>query len=270
MSESNKKRHKSHKRCDCEKDYECNICIICNDCKRGKKGCRGDTGPTGAIGSTGPTGATGSTGPTGAIGSIGSTGPTGVFGSTGPTGVFGSTGPTGAIGSTGPTGAFGPTGPTGATGSTGVSGVTGASGVVGYAEFIHITQTPNNSISPGTAFTIEIEVFNSVPSSIVASPGAGGTVFTLSSGTYIIDYETTLSSAGTLAIYTGPNSGSLSVDTNTISGSTTATTWIHGRAIQVVSTSLVIAISSVVGTADVTTAGTATPFMIRLTILKLV
>jgi cytochrome c oxidase assembly factor CtaG len=79
-----------------------------------------------------------------------------------------------------------------------------------------------------------------------------------------------LASAGSVAIYTGPTAASLSIDTNTISGSTTATTWIHGRAIEYVSTSLVIAISSVVGTADVTTAGTASAYMIRLSILKLV
>jgi hypothetical protein len=41
-----------------------------------------------------------------------------------------------------------------------------------------------------------------------------------------------LASAGSVAIYTGANSASLSIDTNTISGSTTATTWIHGRAIE--------------------------------------
>ena len=79
-----------------------------------------------------------------------------------------------------------------------------------------------------------------------------------------------LSSAGSIAIYTGPNSSSLSIDTNTISGSTTATTWIHGRSIEYVDTSLVIAISSVVGTAAVSTSGTDSSYMIRLTILKIV
>ena len=78
-----------------------------------------------------------------------------------------------------------------------------------------------------------------------------------------------LSSAGSVAIYIGPTSASLTIDTNTISGSTTATTWLHGRAIQTVSTSLVIAISPVVGTADVTTAGNADVYMIRIVILKL-
>jgi hypothetical protein len=112
-------------------------------------------------------------------------------------------------------------------------------------------------------------VFNTVPTFIVAAAGAGGTVFTLAAGAYVIDYEMSLASAGSVAIYSGPNAASLAIDTNTVSGSTTATTWIHGRSIQLVVTSLVIAVSSVVGTADVTTAGNNTLYMIRLTILKL-
>ena len=113
-------------------------------------------------------------------------------------------------------------------------------------------------------------MYNTIPSFIIAQSGAGGTVFSLSSGTYIIDYETTLESAGSLAIYSGVTSGSLVVDTNTVSGSSTATTWIHGRAFQVVSTTLVIAISSVVGTAAVATTGNdASSYMVRLTIIKI-
>ena len=92
----------------------------------------------------------------------------------------------------------------------------------------------------------------------------------MSQGIYIIDYETSLTAAGSLAIYTGPTSAALAIDTNTISGSTTATTWIHGRSIQSVLTTLVFAISPVVGTANVTTAGTSADlYMIRLTIIKI-
>jgi len=235
-------------------------------------GATGVTGATGAIGSTGPTGATGSTGPTGitgATGPTGTTGATGITGLTGATGVAGATGSTGPTGATGSAGATGATGPTGATGST---GATGATGVLGFAEFIRTIQSPNNSVPPGTAFTIDTQVANSIPLVIAASAGAGGTVFTLSGiGTYVVDYEMSLGSAGSVGIYTGPTSGSLSLDTNTVAGSTTATTWIHGRAFVVVpsSTPVVFAISSVVGTAAVVTAGTdAGSFMIRLTILK--
>jgi hypothetical protein len=78
-----------------------------------------------------------------------------------------------------------------------------------------------------------------------------------------------LASAGSVAIYSGPNSSSLTIDNNTISGSSTATTWIHGRAIEYVPTTIVIAISSVIGTANVTTSGTSTSYIIRLIILKI-
>lgn len=158
----------------------------------------------------------------------------------------------------------------GPAGATGAIGPAGATGVVGAAEFIRTIQSPNNSVPPGTAFTIDTQVFNNVPAAIVASAGAGGTVYTLSAGTYLIDYEMSLTAAGSVGIYIGPSSGSLALDTNTVAGSTTGTTWIHGRAIEVVPTTSVFAISSVVGTAAVTTAGTdAGSFMVRLTILKI-
>jgi hypothetical protein len=117
-------------------------------------------------------------------------------------------------------------------GPTVSTGQTGATSIIGYAEYIQTVQTPNDSIPPGTAFTLDAKVFNSIP--LLIEAGSGGTVFTLSNGTYVIDYETSLSSAGSLAIYSGPTSGALAIDTNTISGSSTATTWIHGRAIEVV------------------------------------
>jgi hypothetical protein len=166
---------------------------------------------------------------------------------------------TGPQGIPGLQGSVGPTGPQGATGTI----------TVGVAEYVYTTQSPNDSVPPGTAFTISTEVINTVPLDIVSSSGAGGTVFTLSSGVYIIDYECSLTSAGSIGIYTGPSSGSLSLDPNTVSGSSTATTWIHGRCIETVLTTLVVAVSPVVGTAAVTTAGNdAGNYMIRITFLK--
>jgi hypothetical protein len=106
----------------------------------------------------------------------------------------------------------------------------------------------------------------------VASAGASGTVFTLTAtGIYVLDYEMSLEAAGSVAIYTGASAGSLAIDNNTIAGSSSGTTWIHGRAfVEVASTPVVAAISSVVGTAAVVTAGTAAGYyMIRLTILKI-
>lgn len=179
-------------------------------------------------------------------------------------------GPTGAVGSIGPDGIQGIPGVTGATGAAGADGATGPAGAAGFAEYVHLIQSPNDSVPPGTAFTIDTEVINNMPSNVVASAGAGGTVWTLTTGTYVLDYEMSLGSAGSVAIYTGPAAGSLAVDNNTIAGSTTATTWIHGRAgVVVPGASLVVAISSVVGTAAVVTAGNAAGFfVVRLTILK--
>jgi hypothetical protein len=160
-------------------------------------------------------------------------------------------------------------GPAGSNGATGLAGATGSNGTVGGAEFIRIIQEPNNSVPPGTAFTIDTQVFNSI-SSLTYGAGAGGTVFTFSSpGTFILDYEMRLGAAGSVAIYKGATSGSLAIDTNTVAGSSTATTWIHGRAFVVVTTSLVVAISSVVGTAAVVLAGTSSEYMIRLTVLQI-
>jgi hypothetical protein len=193
----------------------------------------------------------------------GATGSQGETGATGPQGVTGATGPQGLTGLTGLTG------PQGVTGATGPQGLIGITSFVGYAEYIRTIQTPNDSVPPGTAFTIDTEVYNSAPLSIVVSSGAGGTVFTLSPGTYIVDYETSLASAGSIAIYSGATALTLSADVNTISGSSTATTWIHGRSIQTVSTTLVIAISSVVGTAAVATTGTSSLYTIRIIILKI-
>jgi hypothetical protein len=165
---------------------------------------------------------------------------------------------------------IGPTGAVGSIGPDGIQGIPGPAGAFGFAEFIRQIESPNNSVPPGTAFTIDTQVVNSIPSNIVASAGAGGTVFTLTTGTYVLDYEMSLGSAGSVAVYTGATAGSLAIDTNTIAGSSTATTWIHGRSGIVVSdASLVVAISSVVGTAAVVTAGSAAGFFtIRLTILK--
>ena len=185
-----------------------------------------------------------------------------------------------ATGNTGPAGLQGSQGPIGVTGVTGVTGIAGTS--VGYAEYVFnsTTQAPNNSVPPYdgvsnfTAFTIPTQVYNSIPGSISAltiAPGSStqGTFFTLQAGTYVIDYETTLTSNGSMAVYVGTSNLLLAVDTNTISGSTTGTTWIHGRNIQEVSTFLVFAVSPTVAPGAVPFAGNSTQYIIRLTILKI-
>ena len=143
-----------------------------------------------------------------------------------------------------------------------------ATGMIGYAEYIYNVQFPNSRIPPGTAFRIDAEIYNSVPAFIVASNGAGGTIFTLGPGAYIIDCEMSLPSATSIAIYSGPDSKSLSMDTNTISGSSSRTSWIHGRAVEHVSTSFVIAISSIAKPSHILNDIPKHSYMIRLTILK--
>jgi hypothetical protein len=62
----------------------------------------------------------------------------------------------------------------------------------------------------------------------------------------------------------------MAVDNSTISGSATATTWIHGRGVEVVGgTPLYVMLSTILDTAAVTTAGTDTLYIVRVTILQI-
>ena len=157
--------------------------------------------------------------------------------------------------------------------ATQISGtITSAMTGTGAAQFISTVQSPNDSVPPGVAFTIDTQVFNSIPAAIFASAGNGGTVFTLGApGTYVLDYEMSLNSAGSFGIYSGPTAQALSLDVASIAGATTSTTWIHGRTLMVVGGSpVVFEVSPVVGTASVTSAGTAIgTYLIRLTVLKI-
>lgn len=244
--------------CGCEeKSRTCKTKITCSKCQRGHKGSKGSAGSRGSNGLPGPAGPQGPPG----------NNATCIDCPPGPKGDIGPAGPKGDTGATGNTGA---TGPKGDNGGTGAKGDAGASGVVGVAQFVRKIQTPNNSVPPGQAFTIDTEVINTIPVDVIASAGAGGTFFTLTNGLYSIDYEMSLTASGSVAIYKGPTSGSLAIDTDTISGSATRTTWIHGRCfLDITTASRVVAVSSVVGTAAVPPAGSAAGFyMIRLTIEK--
>lgn len=121
-----------------------------------------------------------------------------------------------------------------------------------------------------TAFSFDTPVWNTIPVTASPIPGGQGTAFTLPAGTYVIDYEMSLVPAVAVGLYTGATATSLALDTNSVAGSSTATTWIHGRTIEVVPTAstLVIAVSPVNATATVVLAGGAPQYMIRLTILK--
>ncbi len=153
-------------------------------------------------------------------------------------------------------------------GSNGNTSSWSQAGALGAAQFINTT---TQTVNAGAPFTFSTSVFNNT-NYIVASSGGGGTVFTLSAGgTYCIDYEMSMSASNSLAIWKGASVGTIAIDTNTISGSTTFTTWVHGRCFETVTNGspLVIALSPATGNVTVTSAGSASQFMARLTIMKI-
>lgn len=255
----------------------------------GGGGGRGAAGPAGATGAQGATGSSGGPiGPTGATGAVGAsgTGPTGATGATGSgaTGPTGATGSTGATGNTGATG-VGVTGPTGSTGATGVTGPTGVgatgatgaggAGTLAYAEYVQHSQVSNASIAVGSAIEYLTEnpagVYNTAGITTLTGPGAQGTAFLLPLGTYMIDFENSAVSASSQAIYQGATNLILAINTETIAGSTTGTTWVHGRAvIQSTVGNQWIIISPTTSTLVIPTAGDAAgQFIARLTIIKI-
>jgi len=223
--------------------------------------CRGPTGATGAFG----LGITGATGPAGESG-FGITGSPGEAGGIGPTGPSG--GPVGPTGSTGPSG-----GPPGAPGATGAAGATGS---FGYAEYVQFTQAPNNSVASGLAFELLTNypsgTFNNIGITTAGAP-TQGTAFFLPAGVYMVDYETSMSSVGPIGISTSPSNGvgTYTFDNTSKSGSTTATTWVHGRSIIKVNsggTYMIVGPTDSVTAAVVTTGG-APQYIVRVTFLKL-
>lgn len=174
-------------------------------------------------------------------------------------------------------------------GLSGPAGPAGQSSVIGYAEYNSTSNINSTLISVGTPFTIDNQVHNSIPTDIVASyqtvntppTPSTGSLFTLSSGVYVIDYETSLTTTGTIGIYTGASSASLVLDPNTEAAASigvtfpnnpTIGTWIHGRSIQVINpgSSKVIAVCpSLYPTGVNITGDSTTVYLIRITILKI-
>jgi hypothetical protein len=87
----------------------------------------------------------------------------------------------------------------------------------------------------------------------------------------MVDFENSNTGDASLAIYQGSSNILLTIDNNTIAGSSTGTTWIHGRAIVWSRSSMDwIMISPVVGTLAIPPAGSAAGFYIaRITFIKL-
>jgi hypothetical protein len=87
----------------------------------------------------------------------------------------------------------------------------------------------------------------------------------------MVDFENGNTAACSIAIYQGSSNVLLTINSNTITGSSTGTTWVHGRAIvRSTTTRNWIMISPVVGTLAIPTAGTAAgQYIARITFIKL-
>lgn len=152
--------------------------------------------------------------------------------------------------------------------------VVGSAASLGYAEYVQHTQGSNASVAPGSAIEYLTDnpagVFNTLGITTTTGPGGQGTEFLLPIGVYMIDFENSADAAWSLAIYKSLVTQTEVIDTNTIAGASTATTWIHGRAIISAAAPTYIIISPVTGTQAIPTAGTAAgEFIARLTILKI-
>lgn len=144
-----------------------------------------------------------------------------------------------------------------------------------YAEYVQRTQAPNNSIPPGRAISYLVDnptgIFNTIGITTAAGPGPQGTAFNLPVGVYMIDFENSADAASSFAIYQGSSNTVLTVNNDTIAGASTATSWIHGRAIIRSTTGNTwMMVSPVTGTAAIPTAGTAAgQYIARITFLKI-
>jgi hypothetical protein len=145
---------------------------------------------------------------------------------------------------------------------------------IGYAEYVQTTQGTNSSVAPGTAIAYLVDnpagVYNTIGITTNTGPGAVGTEFVLPIGTYVIDFENSSDAAWSLALYKSLTTQTEAVDNNTIAGSSTATTWIHGRCILVCAAITYVIVSPVTGTHAIPTAGTAAgEYVARITFLKI-
>lgn len=260
----------------CESKEDCKTKKKC--CKRGRRGFQGTQGTQGRQGNQGfqGFGFQGTQGVQGIPGSAtfqGLQGPQGFQGFQGPVGFQGAQGFFGAQGFQGGLGAQGFQG-FGFQGTQGIVGATG--GILGFAEFEQFTQNSNVSVAPGRAILYNLDnpagIFNTLGISTLSGPAGQGTAFNLPVGTYVIDYENSADAAWSLAIYQGSSNTVLTIVNHTISGASTATTWIHGRAIiQSTVGNQWIMVSPVVGTQAIPTAGTAAGrFEARITFIRLV
>jgi hypothetical protein len=150
---------------------------------------------------------------------------------------------------------------------------TGPLGALKYAEYVQLTASPgpNSSVAPGSAVSYNTQVVNTAGITVNSGPGGQGTEFVLPIGTYVIDFENSNDASWSMAIYKSLTTQTELIDNNTIVGSTTAGSWMHGRSVLVAAAPTFLIISPVVGThscGDPTT-GSAPQMVTRITFLKI-
>lgn len=141
------------------------------------------------------------------------------------------------------------------------------------AQFVQYTQAPNNSVASGLAFKLTTDnptgTFNTLGLTTGAAPTQGDWIL-LPAGNYMIDFETSMSSVGPIAMSTSAvSTGPFVAYTPSKAGSTTATTWVHGRTLfnAAAPTYIIIGPTDSV-TATVVPSGGAPQYIVRVTIVK--
>jgi len=160
-----------------------------------------------------------------------------------------------------------------------ITGTIPVTTITGCAMYEDVLNGPNTA-PPGDAFTASTPVVNQLTGYVTPFAELGGTVWLVSTGTYIIGYECSLTNASSFALwkcpYTGPGNIAtdlthMAIDPHTIAGSTTATTWINGGTIEVVPTATseyVMISAGGSGTPVVAPAGDSSSYMFRVTFNK--
>ena len=215
--------------------------------------CCAKTGATGIQGATGPSqGPQGVPGPQGVQGEQGQPGINGSQGATGPTGV-GATGLQGISGASGLQGVQGIQGMTGLQGATGVSGINGISGVLDFAEYF-ASMPSDNSAAIAAEAAVEFPSVASLtfsPGTFISRSVGNNTSFVLEPGVYRISWQASVTGAGQLMLWAGPNG--LIPQPRTIAGRAAATSQITNTVLyQVTSAPEIISIRNPIGNSSLT------------------
>jgi len=129
------------------------------------------------------------------------------------------------------------------------------------------------AIASTQAFIVSTQVANGSTTGVVMQSGLvnSGTVWLLASGVYNIDYETSFTASASMAVWYGLTTSTMAMDTNTITGSTVAATWLHGRTCVILSVPTYVQIGqgNAVNVATVIADGPSGPLLIRVTFTKL-